>query len=80
MQQKPIDILHVIAIAVGFMREARPELFTENHPLVTLFRSLEDTHLGDRVEKQIFEQSIEDTLMMLYNVLNTTVKQLQTFH
>lgn len=80
MQQKPIDILHVITIAVGFMQEERPELFTENHPLVTLFQSLEDTPLGNRVEKQILEQSNEDTLMMLYNVLNATVKQLQTYH
>ena len=80
MQQKPIDILHTISLVVGFLLEVRPELFTEDHPLVVLFQSLEDTPLGNRVEKQILEQSNEETLMMLYNVLNATVKQLQTYH
>ena len=67
--QKSLDLINVLFIAMGFMMEERPELFPEDHPIMILMKALEGTPLADSLGKQAEEQSNEEVVMMLYDVL-----------
>lgn len=38
--QKSLDLIHVLLAAMGLMIGERPELFPEEHPIMTLMMSM----------------------------------------
>ena len=78
--QKSHDLIYVLMLAVGFILEERPELFPEEHPIMTLMMSIQGNPLTNTLAEQIEDKSDEEVVMMLYEVLNAAWKQVETYH
>ena len=78
--QKSLDLIHVLLLGLSFMVDERPELFPEDHPIMILLMSMQGTPLVNSLVLRVEDQTEEDLLLMLYDVLNAAWKQVETYH
>lgn len=79
MQQKPIDILHVLTLAVRLIADNHSELL-KAHPLEQLYEVVESSSMFPELKERLENYTIVETMDLLQDLLLTCLKQSETYH
>lgn len=79
MQQKPIDILHLLTLAVGLIADNQPELL-KAHPLEQVCKVVESSSMFPELKERLENYTTVETMDLLQDLILTCLKQSETYH
>ena len=79
MQQKPIDILHVLILAVCLIAENQSELL-KAYPLAQVWRVVESSSMFPELKERLENYTIVETMDLLQDLILACLKQSETYH
>ena len=79
MQQKPMDILHVLTLVVGLIAENQPELL-KAHPLEQVFEVVESSSMFPELKERLEHYTTVETMDLLQDLILACLKQSETYH